>query len=145
MLLKITAVTISEPLARILNISLETGTFPRSLRDTRVIPLYKRKGDRNNAANYRPVCLIDYLSKVFERVIRSRMQDTLERSRFFSPAQYGFRGKRSTELALARLWNNIAETIEEGGMVLGVFLDLSSAFNCLSHELFLAMLGSLGC
>ena len=69
-LLKDFAVLLAKPLTVIFNLSRKTRVFPERLRDTKVIPLYKRKGHREDAANYRPIALVDYLSKVFERLVR---------------------------------------------------------------------------
>ena len=94
---------LAEPITRIFNLSLSTSRFPKALRDSRVIPLYKKKGDRNLASNYRPITLVDYSSKVFERLVRRVVFENLEGIGSFSNSQFGFRPKRSTELAMAKL------------------------------------------
>ena len=51
----------------LINLSFETGSFPSSLRDAVVVPIIKdRKGDVNQLKNYRPVSLINFLSKVID-------------------------------------------------------------------------------
>jgi Reverse transcriptase (RNA-dependent DNA polymerase) len=109
------------------------------------IPLYRHKGDRKAVANYRPISLVDYLSKVFEKVVIKQLGNHLEASLFFSTGQFGFRRSRSTELALGHLWQEVVDAIEEKQLCLGVFLDVAAAFNCLKHSYFLQMLECLGC
>ena len=63
-LLKAIAPGILLPLTLILNQSLITGVFPDTLKIAKVIPLYKKE-DRCVVGNYRPVSLLNVLSKVF--------------------------------------------------------------------------------
>jgi len=48
--------TVAEPLAEIINCSLETGSVPNELKIAKVIPVYKA-GAKNEFSNYRPVIL----------------------------------------------------------------------------------------
>ena len=48
-------------LTSIFTTSLETGRIPHQWKTTLVVPIFK-KGDRNNAANYRPVSLTSICS-----------------------------------------------------------------------------------
>ena len=48
--------TVAEPLAKIINCSLETGSVPNELKIAKVIPVYKA-GAKNEFSNYRPVIL----------------------------------------------------------------------------------------
>ena len=56
-----------EPLCNIFNKSISTGVFPESLKEAKVIPLYK-KNSKQNIDNYRPVSILPVLSKLLERV-----------------------------------------------------------------------------
>lgn len=143
-LLSVSAAHIACPLTHIFNLSLRSGVFPSALKDAKVIPLYKRGGDRRTAGSYRPISMVDFLSKILERLVCSRIQSDLEKSGFLSSSQYGFRGNRSTELALVNLWHTIIGTVESHGFALGAFLDLAAAFNCLRHSYFIQMLAALG-
>ena len=50
----------------------------------------------STAKNYRPVSLPSAVSKVFEKLVNSRIVDHLEKYGLFSDFQYGFRSFRST-------------------------------------------------
>ena len=60
--------SITDSLTIIVNQMLKTGTFPELLKNSKVIPLYK-KGDNLNLSNYKPIPLLPSISKIFERVI----------------------------------------------------------------------------
>ena len=49
--------------------------------------------------------------------------------------QFGFRNNRSTALALIDLINNISSAIDRNETTLGIFLDLSKAFDTIYHEI----------
>ena len=52
-----------EPLCNIFDKSMSTGVFPESLKEAKVIPLYK-KNNKQNIDNYRPVAILPVLSKL---------------------------------------------------------------------------------
>ena len=56
----------------LLNNCMRSGIFPNELKIARVIPLYK-SGDKSDITNYRPISLLPVLSKIFEKLIHSRL------------------------------------------------------------------------
>ena len=58
------------PLVLIFQRSLETGQVPEQWKEANVITIYKRKGQRCDPGNYRPVSLTLQVRKLFERIIR---------------------------------------------------------------------------
>lgn len=143
-LLQDNAQSLAIPLTWIFNLSLRSGVYPTILKSSLIIPLFKKKGDRSKSDNYRPITLVDYVSKVFEKIVTQLMDMHLCELDFFCSDQFGFRKARSTELALAEIWHFVCDSVEKNQFCLGVFLDLSSAFNSLSHEVFLGMLRCIG-
>ena len=55
-----------------------------------MVPVFKNVGERSTAKNYRPVSLLSVVSKVFEKLIKNRIVDQLEKCGLFSNFQYGF-------------------------------------------------------
>lgn len=121
---------IAEPVSHLINLAFETGVFPDQLKVGRITPVYKK----NNHAclkNYRPVTVLNILSKVFERVFYERIVLFLNRNSVLSPFQYGFRAGRSTEGAACTLIGKVLKDLDDGRCVAGLFFDLSRAFDCL--------------
>ena len=54
--------------------------------------------------------------------------------------QYGFRKNHSTALALLHLYDTLANTIDNEEYTMGVFIDLSKAFETVNHGILLAKL-----
>ena len=48
-----------------------------------MVPVFKNFGERSTAKNYRPVCLLSVVSKVFEKLINNRIVDHLEKYGLF--------------------------------------------------------------
>ena len=75
-LLKQTKSSIAESLTIMVNQKLKTGTFPKLLKTSIVIPLYK-EGDNLNLSNYRPIALLPSISKIIERHILTQLTEYL--------------------------------------------------------------------
>lgn len=86
---KATAATVADHIAHLMNLSVNTGRFPALLKHASIIPVFK-KGDPCNITNYRPISILSVFSKVFERIVYSRMMSFLARFRIVSDSQHGF-------------------------------------------------------
>ena len=58
--------------------------------------------------------------------------------------QFGFRADRSTNHALLELINQICECFDEKKYLLGIFVDLSKAFDAVDHEILITKLIKYG-
>ena len=81
---------------------LELGVHPASWKTARVLPVPKPGADPHSAKGYRPIALLNVLSKVMESLMKDHMSFLLETHNLLSDCQQGFRQTRSTELALWR-------------------------------------------
>ena len=62
------AYELSTPLCSLFNESLYTGRLPTSYKEANVCPVPK-KGDHSIVSNFRPIALLNAISKVFERLV----------------------------------------------------------------------------
>ena len=142
-LIKIIKQEIVPSLTIIINQSLETGIFPDSLKIAKVVPLFK-KDDPTTVNNYRPISLLNSISKIFEKVIHEQLNSYLLKNYLLYGSQYGFRSNHSTELAALELVDRISGAMDSGQVPLAIFLDLSKAFDTLDHNILLHKLSFLG-
>ena len=134
---------ISDILAYLFNMSVNTGIFPTELKLAVVIPLFK-KGDRSNKQNYRPISLLSSISKVFEKCIKKRMLEFLLKNSFFSSKQFGFREGISTEDALLDFYTFIHKGLDDKLYCASFFVDITKAFDMVNHEILLYKLYRIG-
>ena len=68
---------ISMPLNTIMNLSLNSGQFPNQLKIAKIIPIYK-SSDKKEVSNYRPISVLPFFSKIFEKVMYNRLAHYLD-------------------------------------------------------------------
>lgn len=127
------------PLAHIANLSFSSGTFPKELKIANVVPLFK-SGDDMIFTNYRPVSVLPVFSKLLERLMFTRLIDFLTLNDVLDKYQFGFQKGKSTYMALITLIDKITKALDNGDIVIGVFLDFSKAFDTVDHKILLKKL-----
>ena len=122
---------------------LNTGIFPYKLKIAKINPIYKKE-DETLFTNYRPISLLPAISKVFEKVIFQQVFTFFQDKNLFYCAQYGFRTEHSTEFAALELVDRIIVNMDKMETPIGIFLDLSKAFDTLDHGILLHKLKFYG-
>lgn len=69
---------ISDTFVNIVNLIFETSVFPKELKKSKIIPVFK-KGDRTLISNYRPISILPFFSKVVEKLFTKRLSNYLEK------------------------------------------------------------------
>ena len=141
--LKRPAHLISTTLARLYNNCMQSGTFPSVFKTGKVIPIYK-KNNKECLENYRPVSILPIFGKIFEKIIYKRLYAFFTSKGILQDEQFGFRKGHSTTHALHKSVDSITRTLANGKHVLGIFIDLSKAFDTLDHKILLSKLENYG-
>ena len=140
-IIKVNADIFAEVLYNVFNRSLEVGEFPSAMKLANLTPVHK-KSSRYDKVNYRPVSILPNLSKVFERCLPKEISDLFHT--ILSKYQCGFMKGHGVQHCLIDLLEKWRESIGRG-LEFGILLtDLSKAFDCLPHYLFVAKLFAYG-
>lgn len=121
---------------RTYNACLAEGTFPRQWKRQKLVLLPKGNKPPDDPSSYRPICLLDSVGKVLERIIYNRAENFTEGAQGLSPDQYGFRKARSTVDAIKVVVDTARQAITGKRWMRGakqycaiVTLDVKNAFN----------------
>ena len=134
---------ISKPLTHIFNLTFQSGLIPYSLKIALVTPIFKAN-ENFLFENHRRISVLTSFSKVFERLMCKRLISFINKQRVLSKHQFGFRKNHSTDHAIIELTDNITKAIDEGKYTIGIFLDLSKAFDTVNHKIILNKLEHYG-
>lgn len=130
-------------LSYILNNSFTYGIFPEQLKLAHVIPVYK-KGDPKMMQSYRPISLLPGFSKIFEKAMCTRLINFMISHQLFYINQHGYMKGKSTHTAIYQYLEHILHHLENNNLALGIFLDLSKAYDCIDHGCLLAKMKKYG-
>ena len=142
-MLRNTALSITEAVTKIFNISISLGELPDEWKVSRVTPIPKN-GDRTNPSNYRPISLLSILSKLLEKHMAQLLIEHMEANSPISPYQWGFCKGKSTTGALALAVDQWHRQLEESNDICTVFFDYQKAFDTVPHRHLLFKLETLG-
>ena len=127
------AIPLSIPLQMIFQKSLNCGKIPNDWKKALVVPVFKHKGKRTDPSSYRPISLTCIASKIMERIIRNVVYDHLDLNNLITRHQHGFVNRKSTETQLLECVNDWTKSVDERKGVDVVYLDVSKAFDSVSH------------
>ena len=130
-------------LVKYFNLCMQEGHFPDELKTGRISPIYKKE-DEQLLGNYRPVSTLPVFGKILEKLIYERLYSFFISKGIIHENQFGFRKGHSTSHALNYSIEHIQSLISNKQHVLGVFIDLSKAFDTLDHNKIVSKLDNYG-
>ena len=84
------------------------------------------------------------LGKIFEKLIYNRLYSFLTSQNLIFSKQFGFRKGHSTSHALNYSVDQLTKSIASGHHTIGIFIDLSKAFDTIDHQKLLVKLDNYG-
>ncbi|MCF6239098.1 MAG: hypothetical protein L3J79_09890, partial [Candidatus Marinimicrobia bacterium] len=115
--------------------SIALGHVPGCWRVSKVIFIPKPgKDDYTKAKSFRPISLTSFIFKTFEKIVLGEINDRYLDENPLSSNQHAFRKGSSCDSAISDMVNGIESAIHRGHYALGVFLDISGAFDNLDPQ-----------
>ena len=127
---------------------LAQGDVPDEWQQANVSPVFK-KGEKYDAANYRPVSLTCICCKTLEHILVSNINKHLALDSILADCQHGFRSQRSCETQLVQFVHDIISNLD-GAVNRGhkqtdlIIIDLAKAFDKVPHRRLIPKLGYYG-
>ena len=125
-------------LVKIFNESINLGVFPKKMEIAKVTPIFK-SGKKELLTNYRPISVLSCFSKILDRIMYNRVYNYLNDNNLLFCKQFGFRKGHSTDHALIKLIDSIYDSFNQSKYTLGVFIDLSKAFDTVDHNILIVI------
>ena len=88
--------------------------------------------------------MLPSISKILEKIAYKRLYSFLINNNILIPHQYGFRKNLSTDYAILQLADKIIDSLSKKEHIIGIFMDLSKAFDTINHYILIRKLRSYG-
>ena len=108
-ILKLAKTALQSPLTGLINLSVQTSTFPDSIKRAQVTPLHK-KNDPMDKTNYRPVSILTVTSKIYEKILSQQLSAYFEN--IFDKYLCAFRKGQGCQTVLLRLLEDWRAALE---------------------------------
>lgn len=120
----------------IINKIYENCKFPETWKHQIIIPILKPGKDPLSPLSYRPIALSSVMIKIFENLLKNRLEWLLEHREILSKSQFGFRKGFGTTHSLGIFMSDIRIAFSRNENLVAVFLDITGAYdNVLLHVL----------
>ena len=140
-LLKETARQIAPSLTVLFNKSLRTGVLPRDWKLANVVPVHKKE-NKEQVENYRPISLLSLIPKALEKCVFNKIKDHVFAQ--INNDQHGFVPGKSCVTQLIEVFEYIGRELDLGKQIDVIYLDMSKAFDRVSHMQLLKRLRDFG-
>ena len=104
---------------------------------SKVVPIYKGKGSKEDACNYRPISLIGHIMKIFEKEVKSQVMNYLEINNLITIDQSAYMRQHNTQIALHRVVDDWLYNMSDGNLTGVCSFDITKCFDTIDHSILL--------
>jgi hypothetical protein len=116
-------------LTYITNAIIKLNYFPTKFKTALIIPILKPNKRSDKIESYRPISLLNSISKIIEKIIHRRFNKKLNKLKINKKCQFGFKKAHNTTQQIARIVNDITINFNKDKATVMTLLDLEKAFD----------------
>ena len=136
---------ILQNLTHIFESCLAAGYYPKQFKHAHMVFIHKAGTDKHDPLNYRPISLLNFMGKIFGKIINNKLKNFLQVKNIIKESQHGFRTKRGTSTLLANMYERIAREKDDKKTLITIVLrDVSKAFDKLHKDSLIYKLSKIG-
>lgn len=133
-----------QKLLTVFNQCWDEGIVPSQWNNATVTPLHKPGKPRSDPSGYRPISLTPHTGKIYERLVRQRLDYHLAKNKTIPNIQAGFRKARSCTDHLVRLTAHVKRNLLRNRPTALVCFDVKKAYDSVWLDKLMWKLGSIG-
>ena len=78
---------------------------------------------------------LPWFSNFFQRLMFNKCMNYIDKNKVLNEKQFGFRSNHSTYMTNVELVNKVTSAVERNESTLGIFLDMSEAFDTINYDI----------
>lgn len=134
---------IAQHLSHIINMCIDAGIFPETLKTIVIKPVHKKES-KLNMSNFRPVALGSIFTKIFEKYLYDALYKYLTKYNLLCDEQMGFRKSRTINMAIYKLLDIVMHNVDNRTAVCALYTDMTQAFDFVNHKRLINKLHAYG-
>ena len=131
-LIKIVPEVIASPLTEVINNYIEHSIFTSQWKIAKICPIPKTYIPLTSK-DFRPISLLQILSKVFERIIMKQLCTFIEDRVIYSKTQSGFRKHQSINTLLIKIRDDILNALDRSEVAIAAMINFCKTFDTIDY------------
>ena len=139
------AITELAPLIlNMVNQTIAWKTFPTKMKTTKIKPIRKKEKEGTDSDGWRPVNIVQSLSKVIERTYLRQILKHLDENKLINHSHHGGLKNKSTQTVINEIHDGLMEALAKGKDAALIMINQSKAFDLIDHKILIQKLRLIG-